>query len=154
VHEPRNRQATNVNYFFRTTCRADSVRDDPEPSFARQTLSYGFTARLFGIDPKTPGMTTAGHRKKVDFHTQTIYDDEGSQILDDEPCGLTFGRSAGPRWYVRLGGRFGAGRKPGTGSVCDALEQVARGGFALYVLDGRFGKSAGIDLCERIRASD
>jgi DNA-binding response OmpR family regulator len=40
------------------------------------------------------------------------------------------------------------------GSVCDALEQVDRGGFALYVLDGRFGKSAGVDLCERIRASD
>jgi DNA-binding response OmpR family regulator len=40
------------------------------------------------------------------------------------------------------------------GSVCDALEQVARGGFALYVLDGRFGRRAGVDLCERIRASD
>jgi DNA-binding response OmpR family regulator len=39
-------------------------------------------------------------------------------------------------------------------SVSDALEQSAIGGFALYILDNWLGQSTGIDLCERIRASD
>jgi len=39
-------------------------------------------------------------------------------------------------------------------SISDALNQVALGGFALYILDNWLGQRTGIDLCERIRASD
>jgi len=39
-------------------------------------------------------------------------------------------------------------------SVPDALDQIAPGGFALYILDNCLGQGSGIDLCERIRASD
>jgi CheY-like chemotaxis protein len=39
-------------------------------------------------------------------------------------------------------------------SVSEALDQAALGGFALYILDNWLGQSTGIDLCERIRASD
>jgi DNA-binding response OmpR family regulator len=40
------------------------------------------------------------------------------------------------------------------GSFSEALEQTALGGFALYILDNKLGSRSGIDLCERIRASD
>jgi len=39
-------------------------------------------------------------------------------------------------------------------SFSEALEQAALGGFALYILDNKLGPRSGIDLCERIRASD
>jgi DNA-binding response OmpR family regulator len=39
-------------------------------------------------------------------------------------------------------------------SVADALRHIALGGFALYILDNWLGQRTGVDLCERIRASD
>ena len=39
-------------------------------------------------------------------------------------------------------------------SVPDALEQIALGGFTLYILDSWLGHKGGLDLCKHIRASD